>query len=96
MRVINVLTSEIRQLESKEMLTPQELRIVILKTMNHILSAYMFSPHIEQLNELVNELKTHYDALSDSQMTSSEKFNNIKEHVFTCMQSISSYLVKMN
>jgi hypothetical protein len=96
MRTIADLTSEIRELESKDMLTPQELRIVILKTMNHILSTYMFSSHIEYLNELVNRLKTHYDELSDSRMISPEKFNSIKKQVTGCMTDITNYLMRMN
>jgi hypothetical protein len=91
-KYVSDLTEEIHELESNSYLSPQKLRIALLKSMNYLLTTYFDSNHREVIAEYVEQLQEVYNELAEAKIIEDKEFSKLKEKVFECLNSITEYL----
>ena len=89
MKVVASLLAEIQEREATDLLSPQQLRLVLLKTMNHLLSKYDNTENSQDITSCIDELQRLYNYLQQSKMITREQLKEVRNDVYRCLNDVA-------
>lgn len=95
MKFVTSLLAEIQEQEASDLISPQQLRLVLLKTMNYLLSTYDNKESAHAVTSSVDELQRLYNYLQQSKVVTREQLNEIRNDIYSCMNRISKELAEI-